>query len=48
MNCTILDANIRHAWQPDGDTFITIIFGLITTLGVLLSALQTFLTWRCD
>jgi hypothetical protein len=33
-------------WQPDGDSFVTIIFGLITTFGVLLSALQTFLAWR--
>lgn len=33
-------------WQADGDTFVAILFGLITTIGVVLQAIHIVRNWH--
>lgn len=35
-----------QGWQPDGDTYIALVVGLITTTDVFLSLTQTFMAWQ--
>ena len=46
MTCATLSTSSTEKWQPDGDTFINLLFGLATTAGVLLSLFQTVLVWQ--